>query len=69
MFDSRTKIDPVDKKHKQCIKKIPFNDGQGKNTRKERGKKKKKEIFEAKIAPLNETMQDWLNPETKWRNI
>lgn len=30
---------------------------------------KKKEIFEAKIAPLNETMQDWLNPETKWRNI
>lgn len=64
MFDSRTKIDPVDKKHKQCIKKIPFNDGQGK-----REEKKKRNFFEAKIAPLNETMQDWLNPETKWRNI
>lgn len=37
MFDSRTKIDPVDKKHKQCIKKIPFNDGQGKREDKKKG--------------------------------
>lgn len=38
-------------------------------TDKERERTKKKEFLEAKIAPLNETMQDWLNPETKWRNI